>query len=210
MIVFLDIDGVLNTPRTLNGQEKLDRSLVANLNALVERSDTPVEIVFNTAWNRHPLDDMRGFLWLAGFVHPKTLVAQTGSTRGGWLPVFEWLNDQGRYGEPYLIIDDSGHYPAHTWGRLVHTNIQTGFNAQELERALEILRALPLDPETERERCFFHLEREEERIRLHTPWLSEEGRDHYLNIVLDNKDLVRLSEDFLRDAHMEVKNGSGC
>lgn len=134
MLVFLDIDGVL----VLQGRG-FDPSLVMNLNWLIAESGHKCEIILNTAWNAHTIQEMQVFMIKAGFKHSDILVGQTNGCSGGGLLIQEWLKNNNRMGEPYVILDDSTKKIGAMWSRLARCNADEGFTKDVAKRALKIM-----------------------------------------------------------------------
>jgi hypothetical protein len=107
-VIFLDVDGVLNTPITWGGrgEKGMDIDKVTRLSKLVE--DLDAIIVISSAWRRaYTLEELKGFLGLRGL---KTTARVVGITPDISLPlrgeeVKRWLTDHD-WKAPFVALDD--------------------------------------------------------------------------------------------------------
>jgi len=138
MLIFLDIDGVL----VLNGR-KFERKLVNHLNNLIAtyfwKSGKNVEIVFNSAWNVNPIDDMKKWLAEAGFLYTNCIIGKTPGTSGGGELIRRWLTTNNRVGEPFILLDDSSHDIQAMWCRIAQSVTSKGFNRTVARKAETIM-----------------------------------------------------------------------
>jgi hypothetical protein len=149
-IIFLDIDGVLNTP-TLEehdehhhnwpdwgpGLRGMDRRLVAKLNAFVV---TGARIVISSSWrNLLPPSDIYRRLVEAGMDQELVVIGRTPSfgqsTRAH--EIKHWLDTNGQDVTHYVIFDDD--HDADIHGHFVQVNGSEGLSAENVEHALKIL-----------------------------------------------------------------------
>lgn len=155
-VVFLDVDGVLNSSPYLAGlterhgtydgneERMLDPAAVERVNQIVER--TGAAVVISSSWRQvHRMPDLRMFLRKRGLrghvVIGVTPTARTGSgsclgaLRGS--EIQEWL-DAHRHVTSFAILDDSA-----DMGHLVHKLIQTSYGSglldEHVERAVAML-----------------------------------------------------------------------
>lgn len=165
-IIFLDVDGVLNSTATWNamtagngchgsGEEAMCPELVARLNRLVEQSGAA--IVLSSAWRYDSVTRTREMLRKRGIIGK--LIGCTPRLRDtlyvpvhkpardnvGWGPLVQrgleiqsWLDSYTRPVESFVIIDDNNDM-AHMIDRLVLTDYQVGLQDADVERALDIL-----------------------------------------------------------------------
>lgn len=155
MIVFLDIDGVLNSHawRLGTGDKSvlkgIDPAAVAMLNPLVQAG---VRFVLSSTW-REMFDGpgMTTYLRPAGFTgdiidrteldgferSPGGLIARS-KTRGQ--QVADWVEAHPDCG-PFVILDDDGgpDYWAPVYDRLVLTTFEAGLQPEHVTRALAML-----------------------------------------------------------------------
>lgn len=152
-VLFLDIDGVLVTNRSLrsNGKSRpFDREAVGELNRVL--TETGAKIVVSSSWRRfHPLPRLREILILEGVV-PRRVIGITpraiGSgpmrlsvspPRGHEIRAWLDLNPVASY----AVVDDDADMDSLDRGRFVQTSFDTGLGRAHADRLIEILR-LPL------------------------------------------------------------------
>lgn len=152
-LIFLDIDGVLNSqqwmmrqPKTCNFLREVDRDAVALLTELVQR--TGANIVVSSSWRIiHSLSNIRGVLHTAGFPHPVPIIAKTPRLpsrdhegrrlyRGDEIQA--WLDAYKEPIESFVILDDDSDM-AHLAPRLVQTSNLWGLEREHVERAVALL-----------------------------------------------------------------------
>lgn len=155
-LIFLDIDGVLNSFRTavafdgcgdvppnyqagmrlMRAELKLDPVAIGLIRALCTKADAG--IVISSTWriNRKVSDFTSLFAaygWLSAPVVGLT-------PRGGWIRGYEirlWLADNNAAGAPYVIFDDDGDfYPDQP---LIKTDAKNGLQYEDYKRAASIL-----------------------------------------------------------------------
>lgn len=147
MIIFLDIDGVV----CLDGKT-FNADCVEWLNRIVMMCNTigsPVQIVFNTAWNIHPLDHMKDRLAKAKFKFPQTVYGQTDECGGGGNPIRRWLDANVPAGTPFLVLDDSTHHMEELWCRFARCYPKAGINHEVYEKACAIIQRNGKDRDAE-------------------------------------------------------------
>jgi hypothetical protein len=135
--VFLDFDGVLvradGVPSDSDSQ--LDRSLIAELNALVQRSGAAV--VVSSSWRIAGVDKMRAVLREHGFVGEVVGITPIlGLSRG--LEIQAWL-DRCAWTVSQIVILDDDDDMAHLLPHLVRTDLRRGLTAANTADALRIL-----------------------------------------------------------------------
>jgi len=161
-IIFLDIDGVLNSTRFFEGPEfgygpgaglefgasQIDPQAVEQLNNLI--ASTGAKVVLSTSW-RHIWDksEIARMLKQKGFQHPHSIIDITPSSmkpRGD--EIEEWLDleDERRRIEPgrsdisFVIIDDSDEFHSSDLReRFVQTDPNVGLSDEDVSRAMSIL-----------------------------------------------------------------------
>jgi hypothetical protein len=108
-IIFLDVDGVLNTPMTWGGRREkgMDADKVERLNALVEELDAL--IVISSAWRHaYTLTELKQFLHARGLSNPERIIDITPtielSRRGE--EIKKWFAENGFADTPFVAIDD--------------------------------------------------------------------------------------------------------
>lgn len=160
-VVFLDIDGVLNShtffrsrvtpeqaaemragPVVLRGDDEqaramIDPAAVEHLNTLIEKSGA--EIVISSTW-RHAftMGIIRRALHANGFRHNRSIIGQTPSYgRGGdrGHEIQQWLDEANPAPDRFVILDDNEDM-AHLRGHLVRTHYVDGLKAEHVATAL--------------------------------------------------------------------------
>lgn len=129
-IVFLDIDGVLNT---CDGVETgINRALVEHLNQLVR--DTGASVVVSSSWRIVGLRQIRATLREHGFVGRVCGVTpiSSGGVRG--LEIQAWL-DNCRWPVAGLVILDDNDDMAHLGPHLVRTDYRRGLTPDDVAAA---------------------------------------------------------------------------
>lgn len=165
-ILFLDIDGVLNTADDPGGVY-LNPSLVNNLNSLVQRAGDELKVVLSSSWRLHmSLDEVNTALKAAGatfdlFDRTLDLYSLEGmkiynerdyprrkmsdySFPYRAIEIHAWLVDHQSEITSYVVIDD-----IYSWGwmrdRVIVTDPRMGLTEKNCEAALEILSS-PIKP----------------------------------------------------------------
>lgn len=153
-LIFLDIDGVLNTAnyqtlRQLLGKDISDLhghlfspSAVRNLQRLIKW--TNAKIVLSSSWRLDGLDVMRR-MWkerkMPGEIYDNTPYVNARDypkfTRG--IEINTWLEKNGYLGCPYVIIDDIDDFLPDQQNNVVLTNYKRGLTLFVLLRAMRIL-----------------------------------------------------------------------
>jgi hypothetical protein len=146
-IVFLDIDGVLNsdgyvsTRPQVSGElwtiDDLDPESIATLNTLV--AATGAQFVLSSSWrHHHTLAEMEALLKMRGF--SGTLIGATprlfGETRGA--EIRTWLQVQSRPPHAFAILDDE--LPSENLGHVwIRTDPAVGVTVSDVQRLIELL-----------------------------------------------------------------------
>lgn len=155
-ILFLDFDGVLNTdefleslPKTkiihLPGVEALveniDRVHVTRLNAITRSVNA--EIVVSSTWRLGlTVRDLQVGLKRVGVEAPVIGATPVLSYDPRGREIHAWLRDNGRSGDPFVILDDVDEMgDLRPW--LVKTHITTGLTDGHIPMAIRILRDGP-------------------------------------------------------------------
>ncbi len=150
-IIFLDIDGVLNSGDFLwtpehqaldqsDDRNWFDPAAVARLNRIIEA--TGAKCVLSSTWRiLHTIEEMDGFMKAAGFTG--AFIGKTsrfGSFRGEQIQ--EWLEGAVESGpdevESFVILDDDSDM-VHLTPYLVKTDFQHGLQDEHVERAIAML-----------------------------------------------------------------------
>jgi hypothetical protein len=157
-ILFLDIDGVLNSAdwyaRQRNGLGDLahfDPTLVRRVDEIARR--TGAAVVISSAWRlSHPLDELRALLRRAGLVRAP-IIGETPEIEGGILDglvraveILHWLEDHpvearaqgGATVRSFAILDDLGDFgPLAPWH--VRTSFDVGVTRADVEHTVALL-----------------------------------------------------------------------
>jgi hypothetical protein len=137
-ILFLDIDGVLNSAAVLERQRRgdaIDRDMVERVNRIIDA--TGCKVVISSTWRLlHPLGELKALLRLHGMrdvVIDKTPdLDRTHNNRGDEIQA--WLK-QNPSVEKFVILDDDSDM-SDVIGHLVQTSFKTGLQDQHVDRAI--------------------------------------------------------------------------
>lgn len=146
-VIFLDVDGVLNSEETGFGgffteddiatkeNVKWGQGLVDRIRQIVEA--TNASIVISSTWRRHfSIGKFKDIFLLYGWDAP--VVDMTPKlNQGRGVEVNAWLN-KNRI-ESYVIIDDVDQFLIDQKPRFVQTSIMTGITEADTKRAINIL-----------------------------------------------------------------------
>lgn len=144
-VIFLDIDGVLNSYESFNSfgsWHTLCPNCVRRLEALVK--DTKAKVVMSSAWRlAHSLPYIRRLLAVSGLSNSERVVI--GATpimylqpHGRGREIDAWLKSNEEVVENFVIIDDSTDMYPHM-DRLVKTDPQIGFSLENVESVKRML-----------------------------------------------------------------------
>lgn len=161
-IIFLDIDGVLNTkwwytqmdrntPRDKYGYA-FDPKAVANLRRVVD--ETGAGIVISSSWKCMGLSQMED-MWDERNLPGKVVGITPNSVSDELLvdtdidsmelfhirgeEIKEWLTKHGKHVSHYVIIDDMDNMLPEQQSHFVHTNPEVGISEDDAEKAIAIL-----------------------------------------------------------------------
>ena len=146
-IVFLDIDGVLNSDGYVSTRpqvsdelwtiEDIDPKNIATLNTLV--AVTSAQFVLSSSWrHHHTLAEMQALLEMRGF--SGTLIGATprlfGETRGA--EIRTWLQVQPSPPHAFAVLDDEppSDNLGHVW---IRTDPLVGLTVSDVQRLIELL-----------------------------------------------------------------------
>ena len=140
LVVFLDIDGVLNHEKLLKnngGIDALDPESLKLIEKLVE--ETGANIVITSVWRlSHSLNWIQHMFKSLGFAYPERLIGVTmnlpGEPRGNEIKL--WLRQVPVDG--FVILDDDSDMPG-VQDLLVKTSFKTGLTKKHIERAKNML-----------------------------------------------------------------------
>lgn len=150
-ILFLDIDGVLNSPMSKQTQfinswkELLDPLNIIWLNKIVEQ--TNCDIVISSAWRKFmDNDELKVLLINKGFEFSDKIIGQTpiNVEMYGLIEIerpkeiFDWLRDNSDKEQTFAVVDDE------PLGERIHNFVQTddlyGLREDDADRLIEMLR----------------------------------------------------------------------
>ncbi len=151
MIMFLDIDGVLNTTRSIDlwstspgnrdNNYLFDDRAIFWINALLERAD--FNIVIHSTWkNSMNLHQLRDIFFHNNIKSMPVSVTPAGMERG--MSIFHWLlGHKGEQKSPYIVIDDNEadikEILPHKHFVHVKDGWENGFGENEYHKAVESL-----------------------------------------------------------------------
>ena len=163
-ILFLDVDGVLNTERQhwhcqMNGIAPIDRfgyafdpEAVANLATIL--TETEAEIVISSSWKSIGLANLLD-LWEFRKLPGKIIDTTPNTISDEFLlnanlddmelvpikgmEIKEWLTNHGKQVSHYVIIDDESGMLPEQQQHFVQTNPQFGITKRDVERTITIL-----------------------------------------------------------------------
>lgn len=136
-VIFLDIDGVLNT-LTTNEFATINPHKVALLNEIVLRTDA--EIVISSTWRRiYSLNEIGNMLTRAGLIRfpygITPMIEGHESCRG--MEIGAWINANQSVEQIVILDDDRDLDPLLDY--LVQTDPWTGLTPQKVEEAIAVL-----------------------------------------------------------------------
>ena len=147
-VVFLDVDGVIATPRQIkrvyeftgmtcpSGEAQIDPACVAVLKEIVDRH--AASVVITSTWRLHP-KDLHDLMWvLAKNVIPVAgMIPRDGSNRG--MAIEEYVQEHHIKRRNVLIIDDSTADLTHWGDRLLRTDPHDGLKQADIYKSDKIL-----------------------------------------------------------------------
>lgn len=149
-VIFLDIDGVLNTQNDVHEGVHLNPIFIKRINNLVEfgRKSGPVTVCISSAWRvLYDLDEIIKMLRVTGLRAivnwDKTpIINDPERCRGDEIGL--WLKANERKIKGYVIIDDSNDFLDYQKSFHIHTKSTEGFTEAKLEEAITIFSYLDL------------------------------------------------------------------
>ena len=156
-IIFLDLDGVLNTNRHLMSLQRqslpimdrycylFDPEAVANLGIIIDATDA--EIVVSSSWRCEGIDFLREMWGIRNMPGEITGVTpRYGATYGlenrrGWEieKYLAMLRQSENTQRKYVIIDDHDSFLPHQQEFFIHTDSDVGITEADAEKAIKIL-----------------------------------------------------------------------
>lgn len=135
-ILFIDIDGVLNSYDTPSGMYCMNKNKIRMIRGIVE--DTGCKIVLSSSWRkdyRALVVAKRNFKYKKIDLYDTTIKSDLES-RGH--EVQKWLDEHSDI-DSYCIIDDVHDFLPNQWKRLVLTDPSIGITEKNCEVACQIL-----------------------------------------------------------------------
>ena len=138
-VIFLDVDGVLNSKQDGNSVRLRTDSHLCLLREIVKATDA--KIVLSSSWRRGPVKafkNLRNRLAEYGLeIMDSTPVLFDYSCRGDEIRL--WLDDKGQSVERFVTLDDAADMAEFTDINLVQTDPQFGLQEKEALRCIEVL-----------------------------------------------------------------------
>lgn len=149
-IIFLDIDGVLNSYKypafDLNSVRGISPWHVKHLNYIIQKTDAYV--VVSSSWRIfHKIEEIREMLKSAGFLFSDRVIggipvgekdpSRGWPTRGEEIEMY--LKEHSNDIEAYVIIDDDTDMVSSQMNNFVVTDIEKGLRRKEAKQCVEIL-----------------------------------------------------------------------
>jgi len=161
-VIFLDIDGVLNTKWWYTQMERntpkdkygytFDPKAVANLKRIVE--ETGADLVVSSSWKCMGLSQIEE-MWRDRSLPGKIIGITPNSVSDEMLlnadidsielfhirgeEIKQWLTKYGKQVSNYAIIDDMDNMLSEQQSRFVHTNPEVGITEEDAQKTIEIL-----------------------------------------------------------------------
>ena len=150
-VIFLDIDGVLNTIEYIgrrrelgisghdeNGVSLFDPVMIERLNEIIIA--TNAKIVISSCWRMlYTINELRN-IWrernILGEIIDTTSV---GSMRERGIEIREWLDEHENKIDSYVILDDDSDMLPSQFKNLILTNWKTGMNDEHVRKAIKTL-----------------------------------------------------------------------
>jgi hypothetical protein len=136
-IIFLDIDGVLNSQTNAMEEVHIDNRKMILLRKIIEA--TEANIVITSTWRiNYDLSFFKGLFWATGFgwnedgVTPRTPNGHRGTEIEKWLENYPDV-------KTYIIIDDDSDFHDHQKKFFVHTSWRSGLTTEHAQRAIRLL-----------------------------------------------------------------------
>ena len=138
-VLFLDIDGVMNTTPHVNKLGAFSRSAVVNLEMLLNKVPD-LQIVVSSHWRQLGIDVMKDAFKAEG-IDPRRIIDVTGTEKADGrereYQIAKWLADHPE-ARLFVIFDDIDQFVA-LKDRFVKTNPFVGLTQTNITKALEIL-----------------------------------------------------------------------
>lgn len=147
-LIFLDIDGVLNSSqfwKKENGTFNIDDHLLNNLKKICD--STECKIILSSTWRlfkdhfEFAAEKLSEIGLTISDITPECPynIETAGLQRG--MEIKQWMKDTGNLGADFIIIDDNSDFL--DWQRPfhIHTDFETGLTDELTEKAIKLLRS---------------------------------------------------------------------
>ena len=138
-VIFLDVDGVLNSRQDGNSIKLRTDSYLRLLREIVKATDA--KIVLSSSWRVGPSKAIRNLNnRLAEYgleIMDSTPLLPGSSCRGD--EIRQWLSDNGQSVENFVILDDDADMLEFTDTNLVQTDSELGLQEKDVAKCIEIL-----------------------------------------------------------------------
>lgn len=137
-ILFLDIDGVLNSAKTFEDKhrhEAIDTAMVERINSVVNA--TGCQIVISSTWRvLWDLNELRHILEAHGL--RDVVVGATPDMGRRDVEILAWLEEHSEV-QQFAVVDDDAHDLTKVSHRLVQTSFLTGILDEHVDQLVELL-----------------------------------------------------------------------
>ena len=127
-VIFLDIDGVLNSAETMKMGIHLDNKRVVLFNGILKETDA--KVVISSSWRiGKTVKEIKTYLRLAGLRMSRNIIGFTPTLHTGVRgdDIDSWLRDNKEVTQ-YVIVDDGSDFLEHQKDYLVQTEWEVGLN----------------------------------------------------------------------------------
>jgi hypothetical protein len=146
-VIFLDIDGVMNSEASAKTYKTFHRAAPTAIDALnAILADRGVQIVISSTWRKiHDLEFIRGWLEGQGVKRQRVIgrTADLNHPSGRIFEISDWLTRYWRAAtkfKPFVILDDDFDMTPHQ-DRFIRTDMRVGLTMRDAERAIQILQS---------------------------------------------------------------------
>ena len=150
-VIFLDIDGVLNSEESAKKGIHIDSNMVLRLKAIMEA--TGAKIVISSTWRiRTSIKTLEELFWATGLGHhsrkiidvtpqPRRNDMYAGTDRGVIRgdEIAQWLKENPEV-EKYIIIDDDSDFHDDQKEHFIQTTWKHGLLEEHVQEAIELLK----------------------------------------------------------------------
>jgi hypothetical protein len=138
-VLFLDIDGVLNSATFLSQQDSchaISSDMVAHINRVIEA--TSCKIVISSTWRLYwPLGELKAILRQRGL--RDVIIDKTPNLGSRDTEILSWLSNNPHTVTTFAVVDDDIGDLHGVQDRLVATSFVTGATSQTADKLIELL-----------------------------------------------------------------------